>query len=197
MAANPVTPRERKRMRTMADIQRVALRLFAEQGFDATTVEQIAVAADISPATFFRYFRSKSDLMETDEFDPLLARTFVARPAGEDVFTAIRETLRELLPLIEQRDREVLLERTRLMSGSSGLQAQLWQGQRANIDSFAAAIGVRTGADPGSLEVRAQAAAVVAVLLEAIQLWAAGDGRDDPLALMERGLGQLSAPPGP
>jgi AcrR family transcriptional regulator len=170
----------------MADIQRIALELFAEQGFDATTVEQIAATADISPATFFRYFRSKSDLLESDEFDPLMARTFVARPAGEDVPTAIRE----------QQDRESLLVRTRLMSTSSGLQAQLWQGLRANTGTFATAIAARTGADPGSLEVRAQAAAVVAVLFEVLQVWAAGDGRDDLMALIDRGLDQLGAPPG-
>lgn len=195
MTAYPISPRERKRMRTMADIQRIALELFAEQGFDATTVEQIAATADISPATFFRYFRSKSDLLESDEFDPVMARTFVARPAGEDVPTAIRETIRQLLPLIEQQDRESLLVRTRLMSTSSGLQAQLWHGLRANTGTFATAIAARTGADPGSLEVRAQAAAVVAVLFEVLQVWAAGDGRDDLMALIDRGLDQLGAPP--
>ena len=103
----------------MAAIQRVAFRLFAEKGYDATTVEQIAAAADVSPATFFRYFPAKADLLSTDEFDPLLAERFVARPAGEDVVTATLATVRELFALMEPEDRDALLERTRVMGTSS------------------------------------------------------------------------------
>ena len=178
-------------MRTMSAIQRVAFRLFAEQGYDATTVEQIAAAADVSPATFFRYFRSKAELVSTDEFDPLLAERFVTRPAGEDVVTALLATMRELVGLMEPEDRASLVERVRLMGTSSKLQAQLWQGLRANVDTLAAAIARRTGQDPGSLEVRSLAAATVSALMEVILAWAAGDGREDLVALAERALGQL------
>jgi AcrR family transcriptional regulator len=178
-------------MRTMSAIQRVAFRLFAEQGYDATTVEQIAAAADVSPATFFRYFRSKAELVSTDEFDPLLAERFVARPAGEDVVTALLETMRELLGVMEQEDRDSLVERIRLMGTSTKLQAQLWQGLQANVDTLAAAVATRTGRDPSSLEVRALAAATVSALMEVVQAWAASGGREDLVALAERALGQL------
>jgi len=178
-------------MRTMAEIQRAAFRLFAEQGFDATTVEQIAAAADVSPATFFRYFRSKSDLLERDEFDPLLAETFVNRPAEEDLLTAFQETLRTLLPLIEERDLAGILERTRLLSASDRLNAQLWKGMRANIDALAAAIAERTGADPGSLRVRVQAAAMVSAQYEVLLAWAAEDGRANLFELVDRSLDHL------
>ena len=175
-------------MRTMSAIQRVAYRLFAEQGYDATTVEQIAAAADVSPATFFRYFRSKAELVSTDEFDPLLAERFLTRPAGEDVVTALLETMRELVGLMEREDRDSLVERIRLMGTSSKLKAQLWQGLQANVDTLAAAVATRTGRDPSSLEVRALAAAMVSALLEVVQAWAAGDGREDLVALAERQL---------
>lgn len=178
-------------MRTMATIQRVAFRLFAEQGYDVTTVEQIAAAADVSPATFFRYFPAKADLLSTDEFDPLLAERLVARPAGEDVVTATLETVRELFTLMEPEDRDALLERTRVMGTSNRLNSQLWQALQANIDSLAAAIATRTGQDPAALEVRAPAAALVSALFEVIRVWAAGDGRADLMELTERALRQL------
>jgi AcrR family transcriptional regulator len=178
-------------MRTMAAIQRVAFRLFVEQGYEATTVEQIAAAADVSPATLFRYFRSKADLISTDEFDPLLIERLAARPAGEDAVTAILATMRELFPLIEPEDRDALLERSRLLESSSQLQAQLWQALQANVDTLATALAARAGEDPGALEVRATAAAIVAALFEVIRVWAAGDGREDLIALAERALGQL------
>lgn len=175
----------------MAAIQRVAFRLFVEQGYDATTVEQIAASADVSPATFFRYFRSKADLISTDEFDPLLSERLAARPADEDTITAVLETMRGLLPMMEPDDRDALVERTRLLGSSSQLQAQLWQALQANTDTLAVALAARTGQDPSTLEVRAAAAAVVAALLEVLRVWAAGDGREDLLALAERALGQL------
>ena len=59
--------RERNRARTYADITEAALDLFARQGFDATTVDQVAGAAGISAATFFRYFATKEDVLFSDE----------------------------------------------------------------------------------------------------------------------------------
>ena len=181
MAAEQIGLRERRRMRTMAAIQHAAFRLFAEQGYDATTVEQIAAAADVSPATFFRYFPAKEDVVRTDEFDPLLLDRLAARPAGEDVLTAVRATIASLLPLME--DVEPLRDRIRLLSGTAGLRAQMWDGFRANTDMVAAAIAPRLGRDPADLEARAAAAAVVAALVEAILAWA------DPAT--EAGLGEL------
>ena len=58
--------RDRKKQRTRRTIERVALDLFEENGFDGTTIDQIATAADIAPRTFFHYFPSKEHVVLTD-----------------------------------------------------------------------------------------------------------------------------------
>ena len=72
--------RERKKAKTRAAIQHEAIRLFSEQGYEATTIEQIAEVVEIAPSTFFRYFRAKEDLVLTDEYDPLIIEAFRAQP---------------------------------------------------------------------------------------------------------------------
>ena len=84
--------RERKKAKTRAAIQRHALRLFREQGYEATTVEQIAEAAEVSPSTFFRYFRTKEEVALYDDLDPLFIAAFEAQPAELSPVQAMRQT---------------------------------------------------------------------------------------------------------
>jgi len=72
--------RERKKAQTRAAIQTHALRLFREQGYDATTIEQIIEAADVSETTFFRYFPTKEDVVVQDDFDPLMVGAYQTQP---------------------------------------------------------------------------------------------------------------------
>jgi AcrR family transcriptional regulator len=90
-------PWERKRARTKQAIQRHALRLFSEQGYHATTVEQVAAAADLAPSTVFRYFPTKHDLVVIDD-DLILIRPFIApfraQPAELGVVAALHNAVR-------------------------------------------------------------------------------------------------------
>ena len=72
--------RERKKARTRAAIREHAFRLFRQQGYDATTVEQIAEAAEVSPSTFFRYFPAKEDVVLQDDMDLLWLEAVKAQP---------------------------------------------------------------------------------------------------------------------
>src|SRR5262245_14325897 len=107
--------RERKKAKTRAAIQEHALRLFQEQGYNETTVEQIAEAAEVSPSTFFRYFPTKEDVALYDAFDPLFIEAFQNQPPSLSLMQALRAAFHEVyeeLPaevLAQQQAREELL----------------------------------------------------------------------------------------
>jgi AcrR family transcriptional regulator len=88
--------RERKKARTRESIIDAALELFEEKGYEATTVEDIAAAAEVSPRTFFRYFDSKLDLImaRSDTKHTMLGPLLLARPPEEGLLGAMREVLR-------------------------------------------------------------------------------------------------------
>ncbi len=85
--------RERKKQQTRERIASVALDLFAEHGYDHTTLAEIAEAADVSPRTIFAYFESKEDILFCDEpqLYELLERTLRERPPGATTVDALRE----------------------------------------------------------------------------------------------------------
>ena len=88
--------RERKKARTRAALRQHALRLFREQGYQQTTVEQIAAAAEVSPSTFFRYFPTKEDLVLQDDMDARLIAALEQQPAELGPVAAVRAATREV-----------------------------------------------------------------------------------------------------
>src|ERR1700753_401952 len=85
--------RERKKQQTRDTIAAAALRLFAERGYDETTLAEIAEAADVAPRTIFAYFDSKEDILFSEESGYLgeLKRMLDERPAGTTTVDALRE----------------------------------------------------------------------------------------------------------
>ena len=92
-ADRPAGLRERKKAKTRAAIREHALRLFREQGYGGTTVEQIAEAAEVSPATFYRYFPTKEDVVLQDDLDVLTFGSFEAQPAELSPLAAVRAAM--------------------------------------------------------------------------------------------------------
>jgi AcrR family transcriptional regulator len=90
--------REKKVLRTRRALQDAALTLFAEQGYDHTTVEQIAARAELGPATFFRHFPSKADVVLNfhDALLPALADEILRRPGYESDFLAIKNAIKHV-----------------------------------------------------------------------------------------------------
>src|SRR5712692_10233594 len=94
--------RERKKQKTRESIQRTALRLFEKQGYEETTIEQIAAAVEISPSTFFNYFPTKEDVVLYDAYDPMLAKLLLERPAGEPLSISLRRVLEAMGDVFER-----------------------------------------------------------------------------------------------
>src|SRR6516164_1432257 len=89
--------RSRKKRQTRLAIEDAALSLFVEQGFEATTVEEITERADVSTTTFFRYFPSKAEVLLSDHGQqlPALHQAILDRPATEGDLVAVRRAVQE------------------------------------------------------------------------------------------------------
>lgn len=191
-SAAPLGLRERKKQKTLERIRREAYRLFAENGYEATTVDQIADAAEISPSTFFRYFPTKEDVVVQDEYDPALADAIRARPADEPMVDALLNALKGPLGQMLEQDREELLLRTRIMFSDPAIRARSVAEQQRSEDAIAAIIAERTGRDAADLEVKCAAAAIIAVFTTLVRHWVEGGGTEDLAGLYERHLPLLS-----
>lgn len=183
--------RERKKRRTRQAIQHHALRLFAEHGYEATTVEQIAAAAEVSPSTFFRYYPTKEDVVLTDEFDPLIVAAVLDRPAGETPVQALHEALMGMAPQMMADGGQETLERMRLVMAVPALRARLFESTGDTVRRAAKALAGRAGRATPGYEDDAVAAAYIGMAAAAILHWA--EHGDDPGELLERGYAAVRA----
>jgi AcrR family transcriptional regulator len=187
----PPSLRERKKDRTRRTLQAEALRLFTAKGFEATTIEEIAAAAEVAPRTFFRYFPTKEEVVFWAEHEPRLAEFVAARPDDEPAAQALRRGLTDGLASFYEQDRERLLARSKLACRTTALRPR-WRQQQADLAAgMAQILAHRLGAPPDDLEVRAVAAAMAAAMLVAIEEWQAHDGQQDLGGLIDRALGSI------
>jgi AcrR family transcriptional regulator len=163
--------RERKKARTRAAIREHALRLFREQGYDATTVEQIAEAAEVSPSTFFRYFPTKEDVVLQDDFDLLAIESFERQPAGLSPIAAFRAAADAAVATLGEDDLARFAETARLTLSVPELRARSMDELARTIGVIAEATARRTGRDPDDFAVRNLAGAIVGVIMAATMPW--------------------------
>jgi AcrR family transcriptional regulator len=137
--------RERKRVRTRAAIEHAALELFEAQGYEATTVEQIAARAEIGPATFFRYFPSKAEVVvgQGDQQLPSMRQAILARPADENPLVAVRHAV--LDEWVAAVDPQLTARRSTIVASSDALSGLSYHRGRMWLDVFAAALAERRG----------------------------------------------------
>jgi AcrR family transcriptional regulator len=178
--------RQRKKTATRDRIRASALQLFREQGYDATTVEQIAAAAGVSHMTFFRYFPAKEDVVLSDNYDPLIAGYIAQTPASWPVGRRIRAVLVEGLRQVYDADRDTLLAQNKLIVSTPALLDRLWTDQIATQQLILEALGA--GDD---FETRVTVAACLAAASTAILAWVESDGAEELPDLIERAFRAL------
>ena len=200
MREAPAAPRpglrERKKARTRAAIREHALRLFREQGYAATTVDQIAEAADVSPSTFFRYFPTKEDVVLQDELDVLAIGAFEEQSSDLSPVAAFRAATRQAFAALGEDDLAKLRETAELTLTVPELRARAMDEYARTITVIAEAAGRRSGRDPNDFAVRILAGAIVGVIMAATMPWtdfAVAPPDMDMLERIDAALAQLKA----
>jgi AcrR family transcriptional regulator len=184
--------RERKKAKTRAAIREQALRLIGEQGYDATTVEQIAEAAEVSPSTFFRYFPTKEDVVLQDDLDLLWIDAVRAQPAELSPVAAMRAALHDAFANMTEADLTVLRQ-TMDLAAIPAVRARMLDEFARTNQVLASVIAERAGRSADDFAVQTVAGAVLGVAMAAwftapddIETFA--DRYQRGLALLEAGL---------
>ncbi|HEX2039586.1 MAG TPA: TetR family transcriptional regulator [Acidimicrobiales bacterium] len=188
--------RERNRSRTETEIAEAAVRLFTTRGFEATTVADIADAADVSERTFFRYFRTKEDVVFAGHERYLASLCeAVTEAAGEGDDRRVLATVIRRFARYLQRHPEVT-DRLRLCTTDERLFERVLAIRATWERSLADALASAKGKEEASLDERILASSLVGALQVALQLWVA-EGHGDLDRLVRRALDHaLVAAPG-
>lgn len=184
--------RERKKAKTFAAIQQHALRLFHEQGYAGTTIEQVAEAAEVSPSTVFRYFPTKEALVLNDIYDPLLIKAFASQPATLSPIQALRRAIREVLadlPAVEVAQQR---ERMQLVRSVPELRASMLDEFTRTVQQIAELVALRVGRPADDFAVLTFAGALMGVMLSVV-LAANNNPAKDLYTLIDAGLAYLEA----
>ena len=193
----PATLWDRTRQLASQEILETALRLFVEQGYDETTIAQIAREAGVSQRTLFRYFGTKEDLLGGDQerFGEVLRAAVGAQPAEADAWAALRAGVAAVQTLHDSR--EHALQRFRLLHDTASLRAA-WLEKRLRFqEDLLPLVTARMDAGAGRADPRGRAviATVFACLDAASMTWVEDDGEGDVMDLYDECLAAVHAPP--
>jgi AcrR family transcriptional regulator len=182
--------RERKKAKTRAAIQAEALRLFREQGYDQTTVEQICEAAEVSESTFYRYFPNKPDVVLYDELDPLFVQALKDQPPEMAPLAAIRAAFQTVFAALTPAQQADQQQRSTLSLAVPELRATILDQLAQGIELLAHTLAEREGRPDPDLADRTLAGAVVGAIMAA---WftSSDNPATDMAALIDQALAQL------
>ena len=184
--------RERKRQQTRERLTRAAMALFLERGFEATTLDDIAAAADISRRSFFHYFASKEDVVFAwhEETTAALIAAVEARPASESMLTAAENAISAMARQLEPVE---AIAMARLKRDNPALQARDQVKYEKLERALAAALEKRAGHKTERLQARLVAMIATGAMRIGGELWAAEGAREKPEASAKRTFAAIRA----
>jgi AcrR family transcriptional regulator len=165
--------RARKKVKTRLAIEDAAIELFERKGYEATTVEEIAEQADVSPTTFFRYFPTKADVLLSDHGErlPALYRAITSRPAAEDDLVAVRRAIQEEWVAAIDPDRTArkaqIVATNDLLRGMSFKRGHSW------LATVSDGLAQRRGLDAPNQDCVVAARVALAAMADAVDGWIA------------------------
>lgn len=188
--------RERTRQAMQTEVSAVAFRLFAAQGFDKTTVDQIAAEAGLSRTTFFRYFGTKEDvvLCNLGELGRAVGEALVARPAGEEPWESLRRAF-DVVTRLNADAPEQTLGFVRMLIETPSLRARNWEKTQDWQNLLVPEISRRLGTNEAIAQdprARALVGSALACLDAAKEAWTACDGATALPELLDRAMGALA-----
>ena len=190
-AGPPMGLRERKKARTRAAIRTEAMRLFRERGYAATTIEQIAAAADISPATFFRYYPTKEDVVLQDDLDVLLPEAVEAQPPSLGPIAAVRAAVAQALGPMGPAELDRLQETVALSMSVPEIRARAADEFIRTIELMAVPLARRAGRSPDDPAVRHVAGAMIGVIWAGTMMPPASENPAELVARLDASLAHL------
>ena len=186
--------RKRKKLATRERVRTCALRLFQEQGYEATTVEQIAAAARVSHMTVFRYFPTKEDVALSDSYDPLIVELLLQTPATQPLIDRIRAALLQGLGQLYESDRDMLLSQNKLIVSTPALRERLWANQLTTQEAILQALNAGNEDTPAAFTTKVTVAACLAAATTAVLSWVENDGTPELPDLLQEALDTLAHP---
>ena len=193
--AKPAAPhglRQRKRQQTRERLTRAAMALFLEHGFEATTLDDIAAAADISRRSFFHYFESKEDVVFAwqEESTTALIAAVAARPASESMLAAAENAISALARQLEPGEAIAMAQ---LKRDNPALRARDQVKYEKLERALAEALGKRAGHKTQKLQARLVAMIATGAMRIGGELWAAEGAHEKPEALAKRTFAAIRA----
>ncbi|MET7985155.1 MULTISPECIES: TetR family transcriptional regulator [unclassified Streptomyces] len=204
MAASSKTPqgapapsalRDRVRLAMQDEVRAVAFRLFAAQGFEHTTVGQIAQEAGLSRASFFRYFGTKEDVVlgNTDDLGTQVAAALEARPDTESPWQSLRRAF-DVLTDIHRNAPEQAMDFMRLLNQADALKARHRDKRHQWQPMLVPETSRRLGIDPAAVDdprALALVAAALGCLDAATDVWMTCEGVTDLAVILDRAMSAL------
>ncbi len=186
----PLGLREQKKQTTRNTIQLHALALFHRQGYNATSIVDIANAAGISEATFYRYFPTKEDVVLQDDYDPILLASFEIQPTELGPVQALRATFRQILGSFSDAEWQTQRERIALINAEPKLRARMLDQTTETMRLLVGPLAKRSGRDSDDFAVLTVAGAIMGVCIAAVEA-ARLDPKANLIQLLDTALAQL------